>query len=65
MADYVTKVGAVEIGGVDRNGDPHKPIVFANSRSVVSIPDDDGQTYDQTLKHALDAGTIKLKPTKE
>lgn len=60
--DYVSTVGACEIGGVDRQGNAHEPIVFKTARAVVSIGDDEGQTYDQTLKHALDAGTIKPKP---
>ena len=62
--EYVSTVGSMELGGVDRQGAPHKPIVF-KGKTATKIADDDGQTYDETLKRALDAGTIKPVKAKE
>jgi hypothetical protein len=60
--EYVSTVGSVELGGVDRSGAAHKPLVF-KGKTPTTIPDDEGQTYDQTIRLALEAGTIK--PVKE
>jgi hypothetical protein len=56
---YKSKVGACEIGGVDRQGAVHDPLVFKGAGATLTLKDDDGQTYDQTLQHALAAGTIE------
>jgi hypothetical protein len=48
----------MELGGVDHQGAPHAPIVF-KGKTPTKIADDEGQTYDQTLRVALEAGTIK------
>lgn len=60
--EYVSTVGSVEIGGVDRMGAAHKPLVF-KGKTPTKVADDEGQTYDQTLRLAIEAGTIK--PVKE
>lgn len=62
--EYVSTVGTVEIGGVDRQGVAHKPLAF-KGKTPLKIADDEGQTYDQTIRHALDAGTIKPVKAKE
>lgn len=61
--EYVSTVGSMELGGVDRQGAAHKPLAF-KGKTPLKIADDEGQTYDQTLKHALDAGTIKAVKAK-
>ena len=61
--EYVSTVGNVEISGVDRQGVPHT-LTF-KGKTPTKIADDDGQTYDETLKRALDAGTIKPVKAKE
>jgi hypothetical protein len=58
---YKSTVGACEIGGVDRQGAVHEPLVF-KAGGTLTLKDDDGQTYDQTLRNALAAGTIVVAP---
>jgi hypothetical protein len=59
---YKSTVGACEIGGVDRQGAVHEPLVFKGAGATLTLKDDDGQTYDQTLRNALAAGTIVVAP---
>lgn len=53
----------LEASVVDRRGAVHDALVFDPE---VSVKDDEGETYDQTLRNLLEAGLIEVaKPTRK
>lgn len=49
----------LQLGGVDRSGSSH-PVLKANAKGEITVKDDEGQTYDETIRAALGAGLITL-----
>jgi hypothetical protein len=57
VTTYREKRKHTRLGGVDVNGNPHPELTF-DEDGLLEVSDDDEQTYGQTLRNALDAGSI-------
>jgi hypothetical protein len=52
------------LGGVDRSGVSH-PLLKPNAKGEITVKDDEGETYDETIRAGLGAGLITLTPPKK